>query len=222
MCGRFALIDYYNTISEHFSIDEILGEYQVSYNIPPGGKILSVIIKEDKRILAPLQWGLIPFWSKEPSIGGRMINARAETIQEKPSFRHAVKSNRCLIVASGFFEWEKKEKSKDPVFIYMKNREPFGMAGVYDRWISPAGLEIISCAIITTGANSLLMPIHDRMPVIIQKNMHDRWLNTSGSLDTQVIPLLKPFPPELMSFHHVSKTVNSPKHNTPECIEPLQ
>ncbi len=221
MCGRFAIIDEVSKIAELFSIDDILAGYHSSYNIPPGVNVPAIVKNEGRRSLATFRWGLIPSWAKDPKIGYRMINARSETIQEKASFRGPFKTRRCIIPASGFFEWEKKEGKKEPVYIYMSDREPFGLAGIYEKWISPAGEEIYSCSIITVGANELIMPIHDRMPVIIEKNSADLWLSTESSIERDVAPLMKPFPPERMAFHHVSRAVNSPKNNSPECIEPV-
>lgn len=222
MCGRFAIIDRIEKISEYFSIDEIVGDYRISYNMAPGEMVPAVIQTGTGRSLLRLKWGLIPSWSKDPSVGNRMINARGETVLEKPSFRSPIKSKRCLIVASGFYEWEKKGMEKSPVYIYKKDSFPLGMAGIYDRWVSPAGDEVLSCTIITTESNELLRPIHDRMPVIIPKNMHNQWLSAGSDVESKIVPLLKPFPGDQMVFHHVSKIVNSAKNKSPECIEPLK
>jgi putative SOS response-associated peptidase YedK len=168
-----------------------------------------------------MQWGLIPSWAKDPKIGNKLINARAETLAEKPSFRNAFKRRRCLIIADGFYEWQKLEKRKQPYYIKMQDGKPFAFAGLWENWKSPEGEEVISCTIVTTAANSLMEPIHDRMPVILSLDECDRWLDSSVS-DPQVLQsLLKPYKSDEMQAISVSATVNNPANETAECINPL-
>ena len=221
MCGRFSQTDSLDIIAENFSIDEILTNQAPGYNIAPGSNIAAIIIKENRLLLVDFKWGFVPSWSKSPSIGNKMINARAETITEKPSFKNAIKSRRCLIVASGFYEWEKKENEKLPVYIQLKDRSTFGFAGLYETWQSPDGKKLNTCTIITTESNNLLIPIHGRMPVIIPQEDGKRWLSKPESQFPTILQMLKPYPSELMKWHYVSKKVNSPANNSPKCIEPV-
>jgi putative SOS response-associated peptidase YedK len=168
MCGRFALSSTSSSISKEFGLEQALFSIQPSYNIAPSQPII-IIANEGEKKLLQCRWGFIPNWAKDPSIGHKMINARAETIAEKPSFREAFKNHRCLIPSDGFFEWRKEKGGKVPLFIHLKNGKPFSFAGLYSIWASPEGKELSTCTIITTTANKLLEPIHDRMPVIIPK-----------------------------------------------------
>jgi putative SOS response-associated peptidase YedK len=150
-----------------------------------------------------------------------MINARAETVAVKPSFRSAFRKCRCLIVADGFFEWKKDGKQKTPFYITMKSARPVGFAGLYEKWISPKGEEISSCTIITTQANSMLRPIHDRMPVIVGKKDENLWLDPGVDDAEKIAAIIKPFDPEEMASYEVARLVNSPLNNSPECIRPV-
>ena len=165
--------------------------------------------------------GLIPHWAKDPALGNRMINARAETLAEKPSFCEALKKRRCLIPADGFYEWQKVGKVKQPMRIVLKSRAPFGLAGLWDRWISPEKKEVLTCTIITTAANELIREIHDRMPVLLQQDDEARWLDPGLTDPVQLLQLLKPYPSELMEYYPVSRQVNSPRVDLPSNIEPL-
>lgn len=161
-------------------------------------------------------------WVKDPAIGNRMINARAETIAEKPAFRAALRKRRCLIPADGFFEWQKLGKLKQPVRIVLKNRETFGFAGLWEKWKSPEGEEITSCTIITTEANELLKTVHDRMPVILTREDEAVWLDPKTQETEKLLPLLKQYPSDKMEFYPVSRDVNSPAVDKPSNIEPIK
>jgi putative SOS response-associated peptidase YedK len=189
-----------------------------SYNVAPGQNV-AVLLKDDSRKLGVLKWGLIPHWSKDPAIGNRMINARAETIAEKPSFKHPLRRKRCLIVADGFYEWRKDGTQKTPMYIFLKNRKPFVFAGLWDVWTSPEGEKIASCTIITTEPNELMKKIHHRMPVLLPRKDIDRWLDRSTQDEREVLPLLRPYPAKEMDAYEVSRLVNAPKNDTPACIE---
>ena len=220
MCGRFARFSKKPVIIEEFGIEEIGFDFEAGYNIAPGRDIAAVT-GGDKKRLVKLRWGLIPSWSKDPAAGYKMINARAETIAGKPSFRTAFRKRRCLIIADGFFEWKKDGKLKVPYYITLKSARPFGFAGLYERWVSPEGEEINSCTIITTQANGMLKPIHDRMPVIVDRKDEDFWLNPEINETERLSHILKPFDSDAMTAFEVGMIVNSPANNSPECITPV-
>lgn len=222
MCGRFTLTAEQKAFAARFGIELPRGFYSMTgrYNVAPTQTVI-VIGDDGKRYVEQMKWGLIPAWAKDPAIGNHLINARAETVAEKPSFRSALKKRRCLIVADGFYEWQKLEKVKQPVHIVLKNRQPFGFAGLWERWKSPEGEEIKSCVIITTEANELLKALHDRMPVILPQEDEPRWLDPKVDDPQLLLPLLKPYPPDKMEFYPVSTLVNSPKHDSENCIVPL-
>lgn len=220
MCGRFVCKSAMEEIIEAFGIAEVSEELaKASYNIAPSQSVLA-IIGNGKRKLGRLQWGLVPSWAKDPEIGHKMINARAETLAEKPSFRDAFKKRRCLVVADGFYEWRRTGTEKVPMYIRLKSGRPFAFAGIYETWYSPEGNKLSTCAIITTGPNDLMKPIHDRMPVIIPESEYDKWLDRKIT-ETEVLrPLLVPYPAEEMVAYEVSKQINSPRNNSEKCIAP--
>lgn len=216
MCGRFSFALEDALIRERFGIRVRTAIYKARYNCAPT-QDLAVIPNTDAGELAFFRWGLIPSWAKDPSIGSKMINARAETITEKPSFRNAFKSRRCLVPADGFFEW-KRDAGKKPFRILMKNREPFAMAGIWERWISQDGAPIHSFSIITTTPNELMADIHDRMPVILRREDEHRWLREVH--EQELLALLKPYPAEAMEAYEISRLVNSPVNDTPAVFTP--
>ena len=166
-----------------------------------------------------MRWGLITSWAKDTAMGARMINARAETVTEKPSFRNAFRQRRCLVLADGFYEWQRQEGKKQPFYFRLQNGEPFGFAGLWERW-QAADEEVISCTIITTQANDVLRPIHERMPVILNPKDYDLWLNPEAQAEP-LQQLLCPYQAEAMTSYRVSTKVNNPAHNSPECINSL-
>ncbi len=178
---------------------------------------------ETERIVSQLKWGLVPSWSKDVSTSKGLINARAETITEKPSFREAFKSHRCIIPASGFYEWQKKgTAAKQPFYFYLKEREVFGFAGLWEEWVDKATGDLLeTCTIITTEANEVLKPVHERMPVILKSESYNEWLDTKVKDTTKLQELLKPYPAKEMDSHAVSKSVNIPESNTAELILPM-
>lgn len=195
------------------------------YNIAPTQPVPAVLNEwqEGKAQLELVHWGLIPSWAKDPSIGGRMINARAESLAQKPAFRAAFKRRRCLIPASGFYEWKKNPdgKTKTPMYIRMKDGRPFAFAGLWEVWHSEDGSQIKSCAIITGEPNELVKPIHDRMPVILLPQRYRDWLDPNERPADELMSMLKPYPPEQMQAYPVSRMVNNPKNDSPKCIEPM-
>ncbi|OPY16234.1 MAG: putative SOS response-associated peptidase YedK [Syntrophus sp. PtaB.Bin075] len=202
MCGRFVLLTDLSVITEHFDIQEIACEYKTGKNISPG-QLVSAVIRDEKNRLVNFRWGLIPSWAKDPAIGSKMFNARAKTVSEKPSFRSAFKRRRCLIIADGFYEWQKLEKWNVPFCFSLKSGNPFGFAGLYESWTSPEQKQIQTCTIITTDSNELIMPVHDRMPVIFSKESASLWINPENQNKEELLSLLKPYPAEEMKMEEV-------------------
>jgi len=177
-----------------------------------------VIAENGKRKLEMLHWGLIPSWAKDPEVGNKMINARAETVAEKPSYRKAFKERRCLILADGFYEWQKTDSGKQPFYIRMEDESPFAFAGLWESWQN--GRKIRSCTIITTSPNEVAAQVHNRMPVILHPEDYEMWLDPDFDERELLTTLLKPFPAEAMEAYPVSRKVNRPANNDPEVIEP--
>ncbi len=222
MCGRYMITSAREAIKRVFDVPTLF-ELAPRYNVAPTQEIPVVRLQEGERELAMLRWGLIPSWAKDPKIGNRMINARAETVPEKPSFRAAFRRRRCLVVADGFYEWQKRPHGpKQPYYITVANGGPFGFAGLWERWSDPIdGYLVESCTIVTTMANERLEPIHDRMPVIIDPSDIDAWLDTSGN-PAIAQALLAPYPAERMSAYPISRRINNVKNDDPACLEPLE
>jgi putative SOS response-associated peptidase YedK len=218
MCGRFSRKATLQAIIDEFEIDEQTAEIEPSYNVAPGQNV-AVVLKGENNKLGVLKWGLIPSWAKDPAIGNRMINARAETLAEKPSFKHSLRRKRCIIIADGFYEWKKDGPHKTPMYIFLKSGKPFGFAGLWDTWTGPEGQKISTCTIITTSPNKLIAEIHNRMPVILPKEHVDVWLDPSTQDESKVLPLLQPYPANEMDTYPVSRMVNSPKNNSPDVIK---
>jgi putative SOS response-associated peptidase YedK len=221
VCGRFTLTTNLGAIAARFGVARFLGESAARYNIAPTQPVI-VVNDDGTRHLTQMQWGLIPSWAKDPAIGNRMINARAETVATKPAFRVALRKRRCLIPADGFYEWQQVGRRKQPVYITLKAREPFSFAGLWESWTSPDGEEVRTCTIITTEANDLLKPIHDRMPVILTREAERVWLDPSMQEPERLLPLLKSYPAEDMEYYAVSRLVNSPHNDAPDCVAPYR
>jgi putative SOS response-associated peptidase YedK len=224
MCGRFGLTADLSEILQRFRVSRPNAEstaWTPRYNIAPTQTVI-VVGDDGQRYLTHMRWGLIPSWTKDPAIGNRMINARAETVTTRPAFRTALRKRRCLVVATGFFEWQQRPRGKQPYYLALKSREPFGFAGLWDAWTSPDGEEIRSCTIITVDANELLLPIHDRMPVILTPEAEAVWLDPAIQEPAQLLPLLTSYPAEGMTLYPVRIRVNNPTHEGPECVEPLE
>ena len=189
------------------------------YNIAPSQKI--AVVRQQNggdRELAFLQWGLIPSWSKDPAIGYKMINARSETVHEKPSLKQAFLARRCIIPASGFYEWEKVGKEKVPHYIHLRDGDVMSLAGLWERWKSPEGMELETCTILTTAANSLIKKVHDRMPVILHRAEFDIWLNREIDDINRLTELFHPYPSDQLEEYVVTKDVSSPSNDSSECI----
>jgi len=222
MCGRFTLFEPDRVLAREFGVSDF-PPGSPRYNIAPSQPVAAVRAAPAGigREFALLRWGLIPSWSKDPAIGNRLINARAETAREKPSFRNAFRRHRCLIPTSGFYEWQRQERGKQPYFIRRRDERLFAFAGLWDRWENPDEGIIETCTILTTAANAVLAPIHDRMPVIVPPREYDRWLDPSLKDPDSLAPLLVPFPPEEMLAFPVSPRVNAPSTDDEGCIAPL-
>ena len=216
MCGRFSIVGF-EGIEQRFQIEIEFPDLEPNYNVAPSQNV-PVILNHGSNHLAMFKWGLIPFWAKDPSIGHKMINARAETVDEKPSFKTCLQRKRCLVVADGFYEWKKEGATKRPYRITLKNKELFGFAGLWDTWKSPTGEIVNSCSIITTTPNGLMKPIHNRMPVILPRDVEPVWLDQSITDSYFLKSLLTPYPANLMIAYEVSAFVNSVKNNGPECL----
>lgn len=216
MCGRFNLIATRQQIIEHFDLLH-LPDYQPDYNIPPGQKIVSVVRLEDGSNKAVnLHWGLLPSWAKDRKISSHLINARAETLTEKPSFRNAYQHRRCLIPATGFFEWQTTETGKRPFHIHQPDNALFAFAGLWEHW-KHEQVTIYSCTIITTVANNKIAPIHDRMPVIITPDLYNRWLDKKNTA-IEIADFLAADAYNTMQLTPISTRVNNPLHNDEECL----
>jgi putative SOS response-associated peptidase YedK len=226
MCGRCTQTSDANTLTLTFDLDSNLSpalkELTPRYNLAPSQPMAAIIADDSGRHLELLKWGLIPSWAKDPKIGNKMINARAETVAEKPAFRAALKKRRCLIPVDGFYEWKREGKAKTPMYIQMKSGEPFAFAGLYEFW-KPADSDawIKSCTIITTTPNALMEDIHDRMPVIIKPSAYDQWLDPAETPAKKLLPLLKPCAASQMKAVQVSTMVNSTAIDIPELIRPV-
>lgn len=219
MCGRFALTATPDAIQQAFDLAVPPVGLSPRYNIAPTQPV-AVITNENPRELTFHNWGLIPSWSKDPSVASRMINARSETAADKPSFRTALRRRRCLIPADGFFEWQTRDGDRVPLFIHFQGRPVFAIAGLWEVWRSPAGDEIRTCTILTTEANAFMRPIHDRMPVILRREDYADWLFPGEAAPSALQPLLRPCDPAGMTAYAVSKLVNRPGNDVPEVIQP--
>ena len=220
MCGRFTLTTDPEILEQAFGIQSVPGDMPTRFNIAPTQPVAVVVNRDGVREFDAFRWGLIPAWAKDMKIGNRMINARGETVAEKPSFKRPLKSRRCLVLADGFYEWQKTPDGKVPTYIHLEDHQPFAFAGLWDRWESAEGDEVLSCTIITTEPNEVMAPIHNRMPVILPPDAIDVWLDPAQQSPDTLVPLLKPFPPESMQTYAVSRLVNSPANDVPDCILP--
>lgn len=220
MCGRFSLTADTRKLTESFAEFTPPKELAPRYNIAPTQPV-AVVANTGQNKVDFFVWGLIPGWAKDPTIGNRMINARSETLAEKPSFRAAYRRRRCLVLADGFYEWRKNsDKSKTPMYIQLESREPFAFAGLWEQWFTPDGGEVLSCTVITTEPNALMRTIHNRMPVILPRNAYAQWLDPNEQAPERLQPLLTPFPAEEMTAYPVSTFVNNPHNESAQCIAP--
>ena len=225
MCGRFTLRTPTETLAAMFDGLKF-PKLTPRYNICPTQPVLCVRQSgSGENEAVNLRWGLVPFWAKDLKIGARMINARSETAATKPSFRAAFKSRRCLVLADGFYEWKKEGKLKQPYYASRRDDQPFCLAGLWESWRDKSvddSETVETCTILTTDANAIMQPLHDRMPVILQQNSFDFWLDKDFSDVEQLEKLLVPFEPDELQTYPVDKMVNRPVNDSAQCIEPLK
>ncbi|WP_427050350.1 SOS response-associated peptidase [Paenibacillus sp. TC-CSREp1] len=220
MCGRFTITDPLDEIMERYMASIADGfEYRPNYNAAPMQYIPTIIAGKEGNKLGALRWGLVPSWAKDDKIGNKMINARAETLTEKPAFKRLISSKRCIIPCSGFYEWKKEESGKRPMRILMKDDRLFSLAGLYDTWTDQDGNKLSTCTIITTEPNSLLEKIHNRMPVILRSEEEAEWLGRDNNDVQSLLSLLKPYKASEMRAYEVPKEVGNVRNNNKGLIE---
>lgn len=221
MCGRFMLISSGTEVASAFEAEQT-GEFAKRYNIAPTEDIVAVVKldPEPGRLMVRLRWGMVPFWAKDRSIGARLINARSETLAEKPAFRNAFRSRRALIPCNGFYEWDKTTRPKTPYLIGLQNDALFGMAAIWDEWMDSDNTVLQSCSIVTTSANNLVQKIHDRMPVIVRPERYADWLGSKPLSPEISSSIFRSFPNELMRMRAVSTKLNRAGYDQADCLEP--
>ena len=221
MCGRFTLTSTPRRLRDRFALAAAPEAVAPRYNIAPSQDVL-VVANRAQRLLRPARWGLVPWWAKDPSIGHRMINARVETLAQRPAFRELLERQRCAIPADGFYEWRRLDrKTRQPFYLRARDGESLALAGLWDVWRAPDGERLASCTIITVPANGAVSPIHDRMSAILSPEDLDAWLDPAPKPAVELTPLLLPSPDDSLDVYPVSSRVNTPDHDDPECIAPL-
>ena len=223
MCGRFTLSASPTSLTETFPGFELPDQLTPRYNITPTQNV-AVVANNNPGKIDLFRWGLIPSWAKDPTIGNRMINARSETLSQKPSFRTAYRRWRCLILADGYYEWRKEPGGgvKTPFYIRMASEKPFAFAGLWEQWQPSRDADaVLSCTILTCPPNEMLEQIHHRMPVILDYDAYDLWLEPNNQPPAELNHLLKPYPADAMTAYAVSRLVNKPQNDTPACIQPV-
>jgi putative SOS response-associated peptidase YedK len=222
MCGRYTIREPQD-ITEAFGVDDVEADLgRPRYNIAPTQPVPILLARHRRRTLVDAKWGLVPSWAKDPSIGAQMINARAESLYEKPAFRQALGRRRCLVPADGFYEWRETLRGKQPMYIRVDEGRPFAFAGLYEVWHPNERDELRTCTIITTEPNDFMAEIHDRMPAILPREAWQTWLDVSVTQPTALMPLLVPFDAKRMNAHPVATLVNSPQNDDPACVAPVQ
>jgi putative SOS response-associated peptidase YedK len=222
MCGRYTLTETALEIQAHFHLEFPVREYRPRHNLAPGQMAPVILCEDGKRKTRWMRWGLVPSWAKDDKIGYQMINARAETAGEKPSFKRAFAHRRCIVPADSFYEWKKLGKAKIPMRISLKNQTLFGFAGLWESWRAPQGAVLETFTILTTSANEWIGKIHDRMPVILSEAQARLWLDPQQK-DVQILKnLLSPLPEDALEAYEVSSVVNHAGNDGPECIAPAQ
>lgn len=223
MCGRYTQSTKLNDLVGRFGLNEPGFDLAPRYNLSPNQQAPVAGVRPDtpdSRSLKLMLWGLVPYWAKDPTIGNKMINARAETLRQRPAFRHLLSSNRCLVLADGFYEWFKEGRTKTPMRFLLETEEPFAFAGLWDRWRQADATILYSFTIITTEPNELVGPIHNRMPAILRPEDEQSWLDPTIKDTAAISRMLRPYPAESMKSYRVSRIVNSPLNDTPDCIMP--
>lgn len=222
MCGRYTYFPKeFTDLRVRWNLDNDPSLFGARYNICPGQEVPVIINSHGSNRIGPMRWGLVPSWAKDEKVGYKMINARSESLAERPAFKNLVERRRCLILSSGFYEWRPDGAGKVPHFIYLKNQEPFAFAGLWDLWHKRDGTKLATCTIVTCGANEMMQPLHPRMPVILSRDDEQRWLETEAAGFETIRPMLHAYPAERMAFHPVSTLVNTPVNDRFECTLPL-
>lgn len=220
MCGRYSLSSDGDALVEEFGVTD-LAAWSPRFNIAPS-QAVPVLVRNGEALEATsFYWGLVPAWAKDRKMQSRLINARAESVAEKPSFRRAFRRRRCLVLANGYYEWVKRNNEKQPYYIHLQSHRPFAFAGLWEKWLDENGTPYLSCSIITCAANERLTALHQRMPVVLPKSTHATWLQSETDRQT-LIELLKPAANDAFNAIAVSRFVNAPNHEGPDCIKPLQ
>jgi len=224
MCGRFVGFRNLEALLKAFPIDETACKATASYNIAPSQEVMAIVRRDGANRLEKYHWGLVPFWAKDTTIGNRMINARSETVDQKPSFRNAFAKRRCLIPADGFFEWTGAKGRKQPYYLTLPDQRPFAFAGLWEAWRDPQSESAVykSCAIITTAASKSVQPVHHRMPAIITPEKYDRWLDPDCKEPGELKDILAHWIETEMVATPVNPQVNSARYNDPSNIKPLE
>jgi putative SOS response-associated peptidase YedK len=218
MCGRFALTHIHGFFTR-FQLMDQQAQLRPRFNVAPTQEH-PVIINQSTNQMLMMRWGLVPFWAKDPKIGNRLINARAETATTKPAFRISIKRKRCLVPATGFYEWKRLANGKVPYYIHLKDDSVFAFAGLYDSWLSSDGEQLMSYAIITTTPNALMSKIHNRMPAVLDRVSEDQWLSKDQLMDSELKRILKPYPAQSMDAYEVSTKVNDPRVENEDLVRP--
>jgi putative SOS response-associated peptidase YedK len=230
MCGRFVQVSSPDLLVERFGVEEVATPaHEPSYNVAPRATVYGVRDRaqdgERRRYLSELRWGLVPSWAKDPKTGDRMINARAESLADKPAYQRAFQKHRCLVPADGFYEWQRRGRRKQPMFIHRRDGEPMAFAGLWAAWRhanDPGAEWLRTCAIVTTNANDVLAPLHDRMPVVLEHRDWDRWLDPSADDVDALGRMLVPASDDLLVAYPVSTAVNSADNDGPELVERVE
>ena len=224
MCGRFTLHHSTEQVAERFTVQQVLFPLEARYNIAPAQAVPVVANSPTAgvRWMEAMKWGLVPFWAKNPEIGNRLINARAETIAEKPSYKQALKRRRCIVPGDGFYEWKAESGARIPHHIRRRDGELFGFAGLWEEWEAPDGSPLRTCAIITVAPNELMAPIHNRMPAILRSEDEAAWLDPEFQNTDAIVALLQAYPAENMQAYPVSRYVNAPQNDDESCLEAVE
>lgn len=221
MCGRYTMHHSPAQVEMRFGITEARATPSERYNIAPTQAVPVVVEGDGARFLDAMQWGLIPSWAKEPGIGNKMINARAETLPEKPSFKVALSRRRCLIPADGFYEWKTEGSARQPMHIRRKDGDLFAFAGLWEEWKQPDGTPLRTCTIITCAPNEVMEPIHNRMPAILMPGDEEKWMDVGENKAGDVIELLRPYPADLIEAYQVDRRVNATGFEDPALLNSL-
>jgi putative SOS response-associated peptidase YedK len=220
VCGRFTLTSTPETLAQRFGLDAV-PEMAPRFNIAPTQDVATIRVRDGVRVLEMRRWGLVPHWARDPKIGNRMINARSETVTEKPAFRDAFRARRCLVPADGFYEWAGGKGPRQPYHVGLSEGGPFAIAGLWEHWSHRGATAIESCTLLTTSANERIATLHDRMPVILDPDDWALWLDPTVRGGDALQALLRPIAADRIDLCPVSRHVNDPKHDDPACVAPL-